>query len=86
VGTEEGCTKSKFSEGGRLSGSIVGGAAGGGVAAYITCNVIFGLPSGGTSMLWCGIVAGGAGGYFGATYSGDFMQSRGELLYENYYR
>lgn len=51
TGTPEEYTKSKFSEGGQLAGSVAGGAVGGTAATYITCNVIFGLPSGGTSIL-----------------------------------
>mgnify|MGYP006971752536 CR=1 FL=1 len=56
VGTDQQCTKSYFKEGGRLTGSLVGGAGGGFVgasAAYGTCNLLFGLPSAGTSLLWC---------------------------------
>lgn len=86
IGREDECTKSKFSEGGRLVGSIGGGAAGGAIAAYSVCNVVFGLPSGGTSLLWCGIVAGGAGGVVGGNLGGSFLQGQGSIVYENYYK
>lgn len=86
VGTDEECTKSKFSEGGRLTGSIGGGIAGGTVATYLTCNLVFGLETAGTSLLWCGVVAGGAGGYFGANYIGKGTQATGEILYRNIYK
>ncbi|MCI0507316.1 MAG: hypothetical protein L0Z73_14565 [Gammaproteobacteria bacterium] len=83
IGTEEECTRSKFSEGGRFSGSIGGGALGG-WAGYGLCNLVFGIESAGTSLLWCGIVAAGAGGYFGGKYEGEYAQGKGELLYKTY--
>ena len=89
VGREAECTKSKFSEGGRLLGSVGGGVAGGSIGAivgYGVCNLVFGVPSGGTSIIWCGIVAGGAGGLMGGTLTGTATQYGGELLYEAIYR
>jgi len=62
LGTNQECTKSKFAQGGRLVGSTVGGSLGGMASSYLMCNVIFGLESGGTSLLWCGILAGATGG------------------------
>ncbi len=85
TGIEQECTKSMFSEGGRFSGSVAGGAAGGYLGGYVVCNMIFGLPSGGSSLLWCGIVAGGAGGVIGGNYFGNEGKKRGELLYEQLY-
>ncbi|NOX43615.1 MAG: hypothetical protein GXP19_07775 [Gammaproteobacteria bacterium] len=86
AGTEQECTKSKFSETGRFAGSVVGGGLGGYLAAYGACTVILALPSVGTSMLWCGIVVGGIGGLVGADLLSDELKKRGELLYENGYR
>lgn len=57
VGTKQQCTRTSFREGGRLTGSVGGGALGGFGAAYLTCNVLFGIETVGTSLLWCGIVA-----------------------------
>ena len=71
-------TKAKFSEGGRLGGSLVGGSLGGAASAYL----IFGLEPAGTSLLWCGIVVGGAGGYFGGNLMGNAGQSGGEVIYK----
>ncbi len=78
--------KSKFSEGGRLVGSISGGAGGGLAGSYVVCNMLFGLQTGGTSLLWCGIVAGGAGGLIGGNLMSKITQSGGELIYEGIYR
>ena len=61
--------------------SVYGGAGGGALTSYLTCNAIFGLESGGTSLLWCGIVAGAAGGYFGGKYGGEATQIVGESIY-----
>ena len=79
---EQACTKSVYSEGGRFGGSVLGGAAAGRLAAYLTCSIVFSLPSGGSSMLWCGIVAGGAGGLIGGQFFGDVFKSGGEKIYE----
>ena len=50
--TDRRCTRKKFTEPLRLAGSIIGGAGGGGLAGYAVCNIILGLPSTGTSLLW----------------------------------
>ena len=80
------CARTSFREGGRLAGSVAGGALGGAAASYLVCNLIFGLPTGGTSTLWCGIVAGAAGGYTGGSFSSGYLADKFELLYENYFR
>ena len=76
------CTKTKYKEAGRFTGSVVGGGLVGGGAAYLTCNLVFGLPSGGTSLLWCTIVAGGAGGYVGSQYGSELGSDYGLRVYE----
>jgi hypothetical protein len=86
IGTDKECTKTSFKEGGRLTGSVAGGAGGGIATAYITCNLLFGLETAGTSLLWCGIVAGVAGGYFGGKHLGNYGQNKGEALYETIYK
>jgi hypothetical protein len=45
----------------KSSGKVLGGAAGTALG-YAACNLVFGVPSAGTSLFWCGIVAGAAGG------------------------
>lgn len=42
-------------------GNVLGGL-GGSAVGYAACNLVFGVPSGGTSLFWCGIVVGGAAG------------------------
>jgi len=76
------CTKMKYTETGRVVGSVSGGMLGGTAAAYGTCNLLFGLETAGTSLLWCAVVAGAAGSYGGSKLGGEFMESTGEVLYE----
>ncbi len=86
VGADQSCGKTSFGEGGRLVGSVAGGAFGGVGAAYLTCNVLFGIQTVGTSLLWCGIVAGVVGSYAGGKYGGQFTKEKGEVLYETIYQ
>ncbi|MDO6543876.1 hypothetical protein [Photobacterium sanguinicancri] len=78
------CSKAKYTQIGKATGSIAGGFVGGGVATWGVCTLVFGLPSGGTSAFWCAVVAGGAGGYVGGNMSGKYGESTGELLYKSY--
>ena len=59
-------------ETGRLAGSVGGGVLGGYAATYVACSVVLGLPSVGTSVLWCGVIAGGIG-----AFGGGFAGARG---------
>ncbi|MCF6255752.1 MAG: hypothetical protein L3K25_05540 [Gammaproteobacteria bacterium] len=86
IGADLSCGKTAAGEGGRLVGSIGGGAGSGAVAGYATCSLLLSLPSGGTSLLWCGIVAGIAGGYAGGEFFGDLGKHGGEALYEKIYQ
>ncbi len=85
VGEGKECARTSFGEGGRLSGSIVGGAGGGALASYVACNVVFGIQTVGTSLLWCGIVAGASGGFLGGKYVGMIGRELGNVLYEKTY-
>ena len=80
------CTRKRFTETGRLIGSVAGGAYGGIVATYAVCNVVLGLPSAGTSLLWCGILAGSAGAVAGGIGVGYGTEALGEILFEATYR
>lgn len=80
------CTKTKFTETGRVAGSVGGGVFGGAVASYGVCNLMFGIESFGTSLLWCGIVAGAVGSYGGSKVMGAALESGGEIIYEKTYR
>ncbi len=81
VGADLSCGKTTAGEGGRIIGSI-GSAAGGFLAGYGACNLLFSFPSGEGSFLWCGIVAGVARGYVGGEFLGDVFKKRGEILYD----
>ncbi|MFJ3484676.1 hypothetical protein ACIPL1_15010 [Pseudomonas sp. NPDC090202] len=79
------CQKAKYVEGTKLVsgvfGGLVGGAAGAPAAASI-CAVVFSVPSGGLSVLGCGIVGGLAGGYLGGTVGEAVGGPAGEMLYQ----
>lgn len=75
------CHKIKYSETGGTLGSIGGGFAGGAAGAYGVCNLLLGLPSGGTSLLWCSIVAGASGGYIGSRMGRGMAEDVGETIY-----
>ncbi len=64
------------------SNSVGGGSLVGSITSYMTCSLILGLPSGRTSFLWCAIIAGGTGGYIGASYVGNLGIDVGNILYE----
>ena len=81
VGADKSCGKTSAGEGGRIIGSVFGGI-GGAAAGYATCNAVFSIPTAGTSLLWCGIVMGVAGGYAGGKGFGSLFKSGGEVLYE----
>lgn len=77
------CSRSQHTETGRAIGSIGGGAAGGALAAYGVCSLVFGLPSAGSSFLWCSIVAGASGGYAGSKVMGRAGETVGEKIYSS---
>jgi hypothetical protein len=81
VGDTATCNKAKYTETGKAAGSIVGGSVGG-YAAYVGCNILFGVESAGTSLFWCAVIAGSASGYVGGKYGGKYGESKGKVLYE----
>ncbi len=76
------CSKIKFTETGKVAGSIGGGMLTGSAAAYATCNLLFGLETAGTSLLWCAVVVGAAASYGGSKYGGDLGEATGQVIYE----
>ena len=86
VGEGKGCARTSFGEGGRLTGNIIGGGISGYMAAYGACNLLFSLPTAGTSLLWCGIVVGAVGGYVGGGYASNYMKEKSEAVYDFVYR
>ncbi len=71
------CGRTGFRETGRVAGGFAGSGA-----AYAVCNVIFGLPSAGSSLLWCGIVVGASTGYIASNIASGYFEKKGEVLYE----
>ncbi|HFB66528.1 MAG TPA: hypothetical protein ENJ60_13400 [Aeromonadales bacterium] len=82
TGREEECTITKYFEGARLAGSIGGGAMAGFAATYLSCTMVLGLETAGTSLLWCGLLIGGASAYLGGTYGGKSGENFGSFIYE----
>ena len=77
------CLKARFVEPGKVAGGILGGWAGGFVG-YSACNLIFGVETLGSSLLWCGIMVGGVGGYGGAKIGSGIGESVSSQVYEVY--
>ena len=84
--TDPACTRRRFTEGGRLMGSVVGGFGAGWAAGYGVCTIVFGFPTGGTSAIWCGVLAGGAGAFGGGLTLGSAFEIAGEYVYEQTYQ
>jgi hypothetical protein len=75
------CGRTGFKETGRVAGNVAGGFAGSAIA-FITCNLVFGLPSAGSSLLWCGIIVGASSGYVASNKASGYFEKKGEVLYE----
>ncbi len=75
------CGRTGFKETGRVAGNVAGGFAGAGTA-YATCNMLFGLPSAGSNLLWCGIVVVASCGYLASNYLSSKGEKKVSILYE----
>jgi hypothetical protein len=82
VENDAACNKAKYTETGKATGNIVGGALGGSATAWGVCSLVFGLPTAGTSMFWCSLVAGAGGGYLGSKGFGRAGENIGNQLYK----
>ncbi|POA20909.1 hypothetical protein C1886_06985 [Pseudomonas sp. FW300-N1A1] len=85
-GREADCRKSKYVEGGKLSGSLLGGVFGGPVGAGVAtfgCAVAFGIVTGGAGALACAVIGGGLGGWAGGEIGGSTGEWAGEVIYEH---
>jgi hypothetical protein len=51
------------------TGSFVGASLGA-WAGFTACTLVLGVPTGGTSPLWCGLIVGGVAGYYGSKGGG----------------
>jgi len=85
IGNEHGCGKTVAREVPGVAGSIGGGVLGGTIG-YGLCNAVFGLPSGGTSLVWCAVVGGGSLGYGLSQGAGWLGRTSGQIAYETIYR
>lgn len=74
------CRRVKYVEGGRLSGSAIGGSAGA-FAGPLVCGVI-GLGTGGLGGVACAIIMAGVGGFAGGSVGGNTGEDIGEVIYE----
>ena len=82
TGREDECSKLKYTETVKFTGSVIGGSFAGSAGAYFTCNILFGLESAGTSLLWCSLLAGGASAYAGGDLGGKGGEKLGSVIYE----
>ncbi len=76
------CSKSKYTQTGMAGGSIVGAGLGGYAVTWGVCSTVFSLPTVGTSTLWCGILAGSAGGILGGSIGGKYGEDLGDIVYQ----
>ncbi|KKN28960.1 hypothetical protein LCGC14_0849060, partial [marine sediment metagenome] len=78
-GRAEECTKVKYTEGGRLVGSAVGGSLGA-LAGTALCGIAT-VSSAGIGSIACAIILGGAGSAIGGSIIGTFGESSGDQIY-----
>lgn len=85
LGREEECKKAHYVEVSSLTLSLLGttaGAASGKLLLGAACSVVFGVATGGTGALACGIFGGTVGGMAGGKLGNEAGAWAGELLYE----
>lgn len=85
LGREEECKKAHYVEVSSLTLGLLGttaGAASGKLLLGAACSVVFGVATGGTGALACGIFGGTAGGMAGGKFGNEAGAWAGELLYE----
>ncbi|MBA6110569.1 hypothetical protein H4C48_09450 [Pseudomonas asiatica] len=85
LGREEECKKAQYVEVSSLTLGLLGttaGAASGKLILGAACSVVFGVATGGTGALACGIFGGTVGGMAGGKFGNEAGAWAGELLYE----
>lgn len=80
-GDQDLCHYTAVTEGSAFAGGVAGGLAGGALA-YAGCNALIGIPTLGTSVLWCGLVAGGVGSIAAGSAGSQFGRHGGAAFYE----
>lgn len=86
TGREIQCRQTKYVEGGKLTGSLALGTAGGSVGAgmaMLGCAAVLGTVTGGPGALACAVIGGGVGGYYGGEIGGKTGELFGEIIYES---
>jgi hypothetical protein len=78
--TEEACRKVKFTEAGKFSGNLGGGAVAGLLASPVC--VAIGIPTYGLGSVACVLLVSGLGAATFETAGSDFGEFGGELVYE----
>ena len=81
-GDEDHCLRETYALRGKTLGSASVGIGTGIYGGYAVCNIAFGLPTGGSSLFWCALLAGGAVGSLGGMGGGALGEYGGTKLYE----
>lgn len=84
TGTDQECTKVKYSQRGRVIGSTAGGTLG--AAAGLAGCAVVGLTTAGIGGVACAIIIGAAGSVAGGIGGGSAGESGGEIIYKGVYR
>lgn len=84
TGSDEECRKVKFTEGGKLTGNIIGGMAGGAMAKGVTVEYCIGIAvrTRGVGGLLCALILNGAATSLGGNIGAKGLEPMGEILYE----
>lgn len=83
------CEKTKYTQTGKVVGSVGGGMIGGTVGAQVGvlgCSLVFGLETAGLAIPVCIAVFGIGGGYAAGKYGGKKGGESGEFIYKSYVR
>ncbi|SDT06914.1 Zn-binding Pro-Ala-Ala-Arg (PAAR) domain-containing protein, incolved in TypeVI secretion [Halopseudomonas litoralis] len=84
VGREDECRHVKFTERGRFSGTVIGGAVGSAMIGRATAGALciaVGVPTVGMGTLACGVLVAAAASTVGAAYGEQGGELAGELIY-----
>ncbi|SER75068.1 hypothetical protein SAMN03159444_04947, partial [Pseudomonas sp. NFACC02] len=88
AGDERQCRKAQYVEGGKLVGSLGGGAGAGSLGAPLSaqlCKVVLGVLTRGAGMTACVVIGTGAASWAGGELGGAGAEMMGEVIYEGVY-
>ncbi|MDY6798211.1 MAG: hypothetical protein SVX28_05615 [Pseudomonadota bacterium] len=77
AGNDKACEIVSYRQGGRVTGSVIGGSVGAGAATVCT---LVGLSTGGVGGIACAVLVGGLGSWVGGTYGGKEGEKMGGKL------